>query len=94
MAAAGTGAEVGYVATQDDRSTSEVLSDQLLVSKIKAKLIATPGVPAFDINVDSFKGIITLRGALTTQESIDKALDVVKETDGVHGVESKLVLVP
>ena len=93
LAAAGVGAEAGYVATQDDRSTSETLKDQLIVSSIKTKLIADPKVSGFDINVDSFKGSVTLRGALRHSDEIDVALRIARETDGVKEVISKLVIV-
>lgn len=93
LAAAGAGAEAGYVATQDNRTASETVKDQWIVSSIKTKLIATPGVPAMDINVDSFKRHVTLRGALRNEEAINKAIEVARNTDGVDSVTSKLVVV-
>jgi osmotically-inducible protein OsmY len=91
-AAIGLGAEAGYVATQSDRTTEEVLTDQVLVTKVKAKLIADSIVPGFDINVDSHKSIITLRGALRSRAQIDRAVEIADNTDGVVEVVSKLVL--
>lgn len=93
VAVAGAGAEAGYVATQDDRTTKETLNDQFLVTAVKTKLLATKKVPALDINVDSFKGAITLRGALRTDEQIQLALDAARSVNGVKSVESKLVVV-
>ncbi|MBX7143454.1 MAG: BON domain-containing protein [Oligoflexia bacterium] len=93
VAAAGVGAEAGYVATQDDRTTKETLNDQFLVSAVKTKLIATKKVPALDVNVDAFKGTITLRGALRSEEQVQLALDAARSVGGVKAVESKLVVV-
>lgn len=93
LAAAGIGAEAGYVASQEDRTTSETLKDQLIVSKVKTKLVADPKVSGFDINVDSFKGVVTLRGAMRTDEEIDTAIRIARETEGVKDVVSKLVYV-
>lgn len=93
LAAAGAGVEGGYIASQDDRTAKETVNDQFLVSTIKTKLIAASNVPGMDINVDSFKGNITLRGALERQEQVDKALEIARNVDGVKSVESKLVVV-
>lgn len=93
LAAAGVGAEAGYIASQEERTTSETVKDQLIVSKIKTKLIADPKVSGFDINVDSFKGVVTLRGALRTDDEINTAIDIARDTEGVKDVISKLVFV-
>lgn len=93
IAAAGIGAEAGYVGSQDDRTTTETLKDQFIVSAIKAKLLASQRAPGMDINVDCFKQHVTLRGALRTQDEIDAALEIAENTKDVLDVESKLVLV-
>ena len=92
-AVAGAGAEAGYVATQNERTAKETLNDQFLTSAVKTKLIATADVPALDINVDTFKGEVTLRGALKNQTAIDKAIEAAWAVNGVKNVQSKLVLV-
>ena len=61
LAVAGAGAEGGYIAAQDDRSTSETLTDQRITSTIKTQMIADSDVSGMDINVDTFKGNVTLR---------------------------------
>ncbi len=91
--AVGAGAEAGYLATQNERSAKETLADQVLVSKIKTKFLADQNVPGMDINVDSFRSTVTLRGALRSEAEINKAIEIAKNTDGVKGVVSKLVLV-
>ena len=93
LAAAGAGAEVGYVATQDDRTASETVQDQVITSSIKTKLIADSVAPGMDINVDTFRGHVTLRGALRSQDQVDRALRIARETEDVKDVESKLVIV-
>ena len=93
LVAAGAGAEAGYVATQDDRTASETMKDQAIVASIKTQLIADPEVSAFDINVDSFKGNVTWRGALRTSNEKSRAVELAERTDGVKDVISKLVVV-
>lgn len=93
LALAGVGAEAGYVVAQDDRTAKETLKDQYLVTAVKAALVADSKVPGLDINVDSFKGVITLRGALTSAAQIERAVDVASTVDGVTEVKSKLAVV-
>lgn len=92
-AAVGVGAEAGYVATQSERTAKETISDQFLTAAIKTKFLADPQVSGMDINVDSFKGVVTLRGALRSQVEINKAMALAQSVSGVQKVENKLVLV-
>jgi len=62
VAAAGAAGEAGYVAAQEDRTTGQTIDDQMIVTSVKAKLVADPDVSGFSVNVDSFKGNVTLRG--------------------------------
>ena len=93
VAAAGAGAEAGYVATQDERTAKETVSDQFLTAAVKTKLLADTQVTGMDINVDSYKGVVTLRGALRTQSEINKAIALAQGISGVQRVENKLVVV-
>lgn len=90
FAAAGVGAEAGYVASQEDRSIGETIDDQALVARVKTKLIADPKVSGLDINVDSFRGVITLKGVLKSEEEVEQAIQVARSTSGVKDVRSKL----
>lgn len=90
LAAAGAGAEAGYVLTQEDRTAKETMQDQLLVSKVKSALIADSQISGLDINVDSFKGIITLKGVVKNNLDRQKAFDIASNVKGVKGVKTKL----
>ena len=89
-AVAGVGAETAYVATQENRSTGEILSDQRITAEIKTRLLADQSVSGMDINVDTFKGEVTLRGVLRNNAQADQALKIAKATSGVKGVKSAL----
>ncbi|GEM_PF-1672654 len=90
LAAAGAGAEAGYVLTQKDRTTGEVLDDQRITATVKSKLLADMEVPGLDINVDTFKAKVTLKGVLASDELREKALNLAASVSGVKSVESKL----
>jgi osmotically-inducible protein OsmY len=92
VVAAGVGAEAGYVGTQESRSAGETVDDQLILASVKTKFLADSDVSGFNINVDCFKGIVTLRGYVTISEEIEKATRVALGVSGVKQVVSKLVL--
>ena len=88
--AAGAGAEAGYVASQEDRTVGETIDDQAIVTSIKTKLLADQEVSGFDINVDSYKGVVTLKGVVDSHDEAAKAIRIAREVSGVQRVESKL----
>jgi len=61
-----------------------------VITAIKAKLVAEPGLPAFSINVDTTDGLVTLSGKVGSHEQIAKAVRLALETEGVHKVISTL----
>lgn len=94
MAAAGAGAEAGYVLTQEDRSTSQVLSDQRITSTVKTRLLADPLVSGFAINVDTYKGQVSLKGIVSSAKELNKALEIAAGVEGVVKTKSQLHIEP
>lgn len=92
LAAAGAGAEAGYIASQEDRSAGETIDDQAIVAKVKTTLLADSEVSGLDINVDSFKGVVTLKGVVETARERDKAISLARSVSGVRDVQSKLFI--
>lgn len=90
----GAGAEAGYVGAQKDRKAGETMSDQWIHSKAKAALLANGKVRSGDINVDVFKGVVTLRGFVRTAEQRREAVETVRKIKGVVSVDDKLALTP
>lgn len=74
------------------RSTGETIDDQLIVTKVKSKLIADKSVSGLKINVDSYKGNVKLKGFLGSQEEIDRAISIAQSVSGVRSVTPRLVL--
>lgn len=93
LVAAGAGAEGGYILAQDDRSAGETMADQSITASVKTKLLADSEVSGLNINVDTFKGAVVLKGVVDTPHEADKAIAIARNTGGVQSVESKLVVV-
>lgn len=90
--AAAVGGEAGYVSAQEDRTAGQTIDDQVIVSKVKTKFLADSEVSGLDINVDSFKGQVTLKGFVKSDREAQKAIEIARNTSGVRGVNSKLIV--
>jgi hyperosmotically inducible protein len=98
-AAAGTKAERSYAASKTKnatprRSPGRVLSDVTITGKVKTALMQDKQVSAREINVDTVKGIVHLRGNVDSRAEARKAVALARRVDGVKGVKSHLKIVP
>ena len=91
--AGGAGAEAGYAAGQPNRTTGETVSDQWILTKVKSVLLAEEDVPSGHIDVDVFKGEVTLKGVLPSEKSKRAALRAAGRVKGVTKVSDKLFVV-
>ena len=57
-----------------------------VTSKVKAKLAMDDAVRAYEINVDTKDGVVTLKGTVESQQEKDRAIQIAKETSGVVDV--------
>jgi osmotically-inducible protein OsmY len=66
------------------------LDDAWIHMKIVAQLIGDPDTPKRKINVDVVDNVVTLRGAVDTQQEKTEAERIARETEGVKRVNSQL----
>lgn len=90
VAAGGAGAAAGAAGSDPERNTGNVIADAYLTSAVKSALAAARGVRASDINVDTRKGVVTLRGTVRSAREATQAVEVARSMAGVKGVKSKL----
>lgn len=64
------------------RTFRQVVSDKLVGSRIKGKLLAEPGIRALSIDVDVYSGIVTLSGVVGDQATKDKVIGMAQATEG------------
>ena len=79
-------------ATASKRSLGETLDDNVIVVKLKTRFIKDKGVASNKIHIRSWKGVVTLSGALSQQEQIDRAIELAEQQGGVSEVKSHLVV--
>jgi osmotically-inducible protein OsmY len=69
-------------------------SDPGVTTAVKTKLAADDTVKEYQIDVDTSGGVVTLTGAVQSQQAKDRALQLARETDGVSRVEDRLTVNP
>ena len=75
-------------ATPAGRTTGQVVDDGTLTTKVKAKLLNDDLLRGFAISVSTFKGEVTLTGAVDSKQTMDKAGFLARNTLGVQGVHN------
>lgn len=77
-----------------DRSHPKAfVKDSAITTKIKSKLAAEHFTSLGRIRVDTDEdGVVWLSGSAHSQEAIDRAVSIARDTDGVRGVHNALVV--
>lgn len=73
--------------------SSSAAMDAWITTDSKVRLMANAITPAFDINVDTKGGVVTLFGTVPTEASKQAAETEVRKVGGVKGVENHLQIV-
>lgn len=92
LVAGGTAA--GYYVGQDERDVRGILDDASITAAIKARLVKDQEVSAFDINVDTRKGVVTLYGSVSSSAKEMRVIEVAKSVEGVQKIISQVTIVP
>jgi hyperosmotically inducible periplasmic protein len=69
-----------------------VVDDSVIMSSLKAALLADPDIKSFDLQVETRKGTVQLSGFVDKQAQIDQALAVTRRVAGVNEVENSVTL--
>lgn len=77
-------------ACASNRTNREELSDRAITSKITGKLVADPEVNPFKIDVDTFDGVVTLRGEVRDASIKAEAEHLATTTAGVRSVVNRI----
>lgn len=66
--------------------------DAATTAKVKARLMAEPGIDSLQIDVDTSNGRVTLKGEVDTPEHRARAKELAGSIEGVSGVTDQLSL--
>jgi hyperosmotically inducible periplasmic protein len=72
------------------KSVGETIDDATITTRVKTSLLNDPDVGGLRIDVDTFKGVVTLSGRVKTREEETKAVALARKISGVSEVKSTL----
>jgi osmotically-inducible protein OsmY len=67
-------------------------TDPGITTAVKSKMTADDTVKAYQIDVDTQGGVVTLTGTVASAAARDRAVQLARETDGVTRVEDRLTV--
>jgi hyperosmotically inducible protein len=76
------------------KTVGETIDDATITTRVKTALLNDPDVGGLRIDVDTFRGVVTLSGAVKTTGERDKATAIARRIDGVKDVKSTLQIQP
>lgn len=76
------------------KSVGETIDDATVTTRVKTALLNDPDVGGLRIDVDTFKGVVTLSGRVKTKEEETKAVALARRVGGVTDVKSTLQVSP
>jgi len=79
---------MGCAANLPQESAGEYVDDAVITTKVKAAILDRPTLKLFDIHVETFKGVVQLRGIVASQSIIDEAVKVARSINGVKSVKN------
>lgn len=86
------GVATGYYVGKDERTLGEIADDVSATASIKSKFVADKDVSALNINVDTYKGVVTLYGSMDQKKTEKHAMQLASEVNGVVKVVSKITV--
>lgn len=69
-------------------------TDAGITTAVKSKLAADDNVSAFQVDVDTAEGVVTLTGNVGSQAARERAVMLARDTDGVRDVVDNLDVSP
>jgi osmotically-inducible protein OsmY len=87
------GVAAGYYVGKDKRDINTIAQDAATTSTIKSWYLGDKDVKAFNINVNTYQGVVTLYGTVDTKEAEMSAMKIAAKAKGVTKVVSKLTVI-
>lgn len=74
-------------------NNGNIIEDGWITTKIQSQYLADDVVKGRRIDVDTNKGVVTLKGTVRSKLEHDKAVDIARRTDGVKSVNDSMLQV-
>jgi osmotically-inducible protein OsmY len=76
------------------KTVGETIDDTAITTRVKTAMLNDPDVGGLRIDVDTFKGVVTLSGRVKSQTEKDRAITLARSIDGVTEVKDAMQLIP
>jgi hyperosmotically inducible protein len=76
------------------KTVNDTIDDATISTRVKTSLLNDPVVGGLRIDVDTFKGVVTLSGRVKAKEEEAKAIELARKIGGVTDVKSALQIQP
>ena len=76
------------------KTVGETIDDTTITTRVKTAMLNDPAVGGLAINVDTFKGVVTLSGRVKSADERVQALALARRTTGVVEVKDALQVIP
>ncbi len=80
--------------SKQSEKTGVAINDAEITTKVKASILAEPGLKSFQISVETVKGVVTLSGSVDSQLNSELTKALAAAVSGVVKVDNQLVLKP
>jgi hyperosmotically inducible periplasmic protein len=84
--------KVGATVSNAADKTATVAEDAAITAKVKAAILAEPGLKSLQINVDTNGATVTLSGNVDNADLKERAKQIASNTSGVKGVVDQLAV--
>jgi osmotically-inducible protein OsmY len=82
----------GCAGSRQKESTGEYIDDSVITTKVKAEIFNDPLLKVFQINVETFKGVVQLSGFVDSEQASTRASEVARSVNGVTDVKNSLIV--
>lgn len=76
------------------KTVGETIDDTSITTRVKTAMLNDPTVGGLRVDVDTFKGVVTLSGRVKNQAEHDQAIALARSVDGVSEVKDALQVIP
>ena len=76
------------------KTVGEAIDDTTITTRVKTAMLNDPGVGGLRIDVDTFRGVVTLSGRVKSQVEHDQAIALARRVSGVAEVKDALQVLP
>ena len=76
------------------KTVGETIDDTTITTRVKTAMLNDPAVGGLRIDVDTFKGVVTLSGRVKSKDEEAQAIALARKIGGVTDVKSTLQVQP